>query len=50
MRQDNATTIFNWEWQQEIGKIRYVFPQVAELLTEYRSRPSVLENFLSEIA
>ena len=34
----------HWEWQQEISKIRYVFPQVAELLIDYRTNALLHEG------
>jgi hypothetical protein len=27
---------FHWEWQQEIEKVRIVFPELAQLMTDYR--------------
>ncbi len=35
---------FHWEWQQEIEKVRIVFPELAQLMTDYRQATDEAER------
>jgi hypothetical protein len=35
---------FHWEWQQEIEKVRIVFPELAQLMTDYRQATDEVER------